>query len=98
VALLAKNEVLILTRLTLTTRLALAQGDESCLALPPCVPLLPLELITKNVAFFRPFFFFFSLGCMVRFFYCVFGRFVTRGVQKRDLKRSRGNLLSSQKK
>jgi hypothetical protein len=34
---------------------------------------------------FRPFFFFFSsLGCLVRFFYRVFGRFVTREVQKRD--------------
>jgi hypothetical protein len=31
------------------------------------------------------------------FFYRVFGRFVTRGVQKRDKKKSRENLLSFQK-
>jgi hypothetical protein len=31
------------------------------------------------------------------FFYRVFGRFVARGVQKRDKQKSRENLLSSQK-
>jgi hypothetical protein len=37
------------------------------------------------VFFVRFFLFFFSLGCLVRFvLYRVFGRFVTRGGQKRD--------------
>jgi cytochrome b subunit of formate dehydrogenase len=51
---------------------------------------------------FRPFLFcFFLLRASVvwfDFFNRVFGRFVTRGVQKRDKKKSRENLLSSQKK
>jgi hypothetical protein len=50
---------------------------------------------------FSPPFFFFNprLFCSI-FFYRVFafGRFVTRGVQKRDKKKSRENLLSFQKK
>jgi hypothetical protein len=52
-------------------------------------------LITKNAPFFRPFFFPFSGTptftttsdppvVLLDFFYRVFGRFVTRGVQKRD--------------
>jgi hypothetical protein len=45
----------------------------------------PSGLITKNAAFFSSVFFFLTLGCFVRFFFHrVFGRFVTRGVQKRD--------------
>jgi hypothetical protein len=52
----------------------------------------------KKCGFF-PLRFFFTPGCFVRFFfYRVFGRFVTRGVQKRDKKKSRENLLSFQKK
>jgi hypothetical protein len=48
--------------------------------------------------FFPPFFFFLPrLFCSI-FFYRVFGRFVTRGVQKRHKKKSRENLLSFQKK
>jgi hypothetical protein len=53
----------------------------------------------KKCGFFFLRFFFFTLGCFVRFFFNrVFGRFVTRGVQKRDKKKSRENLLSFQKK
>jgi hypothetical protein len=57
----------------------------------------PSGLITKNVAFFSsvsppP-----SLGCLVRFFYRVFGRFATRGVQKRD-KKNRAKIFSAPKK
>jgi hypothetical protein len=54
----------------------------------------PSRLITKNVAFFPPFFFLLPrLFCSI-FFDRVFGRFVTRGVQKRHKKKSRENLLS----
>jgi hypothetical protein len=54
---------------------------------------------SQKMRYFFPPFFFFSLGCFVRFFfYRVFGRFVTRGVQKRHNKKSRENLLSFQKK
>jgi hypothetical protein len=50
----------------------------------------------KKCGFFFLRVFFFTLGCFVRFFFNrVFGRFVTRGVQKRDKKKSRENLLSS---
>jgi hypothetical protein len=53
----------------------------------------------KCGGFFVISFLFFSLGCLVRFFFNrVFGRFVTGVVQKRDLKKSRENLLSFQKK
>jgi hypothetical protein len=51
--------------------------------------------------FFRPFFFSFFFSPSVvwfDFFNRVFGRFATRGVQKRDNKKSRENLLSFQKK
>jgi hypothetical protein len=48
--------------------------------------------------FFPPFFFpLLRLFCSI-FFNRVFGRFVTRGVQKRDQKKSHENLLSFQKK
>jgi hypothetical protein len=40
--------------------------------------------ITNNAAFFPSVFFPPFLGCFARFFYRVFGRFVTTGVQKRD--------------
>jgi hypothetical protein len=51
----------------------------------------------KKCGFFFLRFFFFSLGCFVRFFFNrVFGRFVTRGVQKRHKKKSAENLLSFQ--
>jgi hypothetical protein len=47
--------------------------------------------------FFPPFFFP-SLGCFVRFFFNrVFGRFVTRGVQKRH-KKNRAKISSASKK
>jgi hypothetical protein len=53
----------------------------------------------KKCGFFSSVFFFFNprLFCSI-FFYRVFGRSVTRGVQKRDKKKSRENLLSFQKK
>jgi hypothetical protein len=55
-------------------------------------------LITKNAGFFPSVFFSFSLGCFARFdFYRVFGRFVTRGVQKRD-KKNRVNIFAATKK
>jgi hypothetical protein len=47
--------------------------------------------------FFPPFFFYPRLFCSI-FFYSVLGRFVTRGVQKRDKKKSRENLLGFQNK
>jgi hypothetical protein len=54
---------------------------------------------SQKMRLFFPPFFFLHLGCFVRFFFNrVFGRFVTRGVQKRDKKKSRENLLSCQKK
>jgi hypothetical protein len=47
----------------------------------------PSGLITKNAAFFSSVFFFNPrLFCSI-FFYRVFGRFATRGVQKRDTKK-----------
>ena len=56
----------------------------------------------KMRLFFPPFFFLlprlFCLKVLFDFFYRVFGRFVTRGVQKRHKKKSRENLLSFQKK
>jgi hypothetical protein len=53
----------------------------------------------KKCCFFFLRFFFPSLGFFVRFFfYRVFGRSMTRGVQKRHKKKSRENLLSFQKK
>jgi hypothetical protein len=39
---------------------------------------------SQKMLFFSLRFLFFFLGCFARFFYCVFGRFATRGVQKRD--------------
>jgi hypothetical protein len=48
--------------------------------------------------FFRPFFSSFPSAVWFDFVYRVFGRFVTRGVQKRDKQKSRENILSSQKK
>jgi hypothetical protein len=55
----------------------------------------------KKCGFFFLRFFFFPrrprLFCSI-FFYRVFGRFVTRGVQKRDKNKSRENLLSLQNK
>jgi hypothetical protein len=58
----------------------------------------PSGLITENVAFFSSVFFPPPSVVWFDFFHRVFGRFVTRGVQKRDKKKSRENLLSSQKK
>jgi hypothetical protein len=51
----------------------------------------------RGFFFLRPPGIFFSLGCFARFFYRVFGRFVTRRVQKRD-KKSALFFRSRQKK
>jgi hypothetical protein len=42
----------------------------------------------KTKCGFFPLRFFFSLGCFAQFFYRVFGRFVTRGVKKKRLKKN----------
>jgi hypothetical protein len=61
-------------------------------------PKNPSGLITKNAAFFLPFFFSPSLGRFRSiFFYRVFGRFAARGVQKRD-KTNRAKITSAFKK
>jgi hypothetical protein len=52
----------------------------------------------KKCGFFFLLFFCFSFGCFVRFFFNrVFGRFVTRGVQKRE-KTNRAKISSASKK
>jgi hypothetical protein len=64
---------------------------------------IPSGLITKNTVFFSPFFFSPSV-VLFDFFYHVFGRFVTRGVQKRKGRQKTKNekttyiCASSQKK
>jgi hypothetical protein len=55
----------------------------------------PSGLIKENVAF--PSVFFPSLGCLARFFYCVFGRFVTKGLSKIGLKKPRKVFRGLQK-
>jgi hypothetical protein len=47
---------------------------------------------------FSSVFSFFSFGCFARFFSCFFWRFITRGVQKRDFKKSQKCFRSRQKK
>jgi hypothetical protein len=58
----------------------------------------PSGLITKKCGFVSLRFFFSPSVVLFNFFYHVFGRFVTTGVLKRDLKKLRENLLSFQKK
>jgi hypothetical protein len=54
---------------------------------------------SQKIRPFPPPFFFLSPWVVLFDFFChVFGRFVTRGVQKRDKKKSRENPLSFQKK
>jgi hypothetical protein len=58
---------------------------------------MPSGLITKDMAFFSSFFFLSPLVVWFDFVYRVLGRFVTRGVQKRD-KKNRAKISSAPKK